>query len=273
MSTVTFWDYAHSGTAEIAVSLGIITAMDYKIRILLAQTGKRGTGIDEAFKLRNRQEGLLSAFKDQGMDALLRMASAGLLHPGNISDYTASLIQGRLDLAYGPEFGGAGLILHKEEGVQHLLQTANACYDLLMLDTPLDGSFAESALKTGDVVVVVLKQNIRQLETFFEEANQSSLLQSRPYLIVITNYDADQVISIANIRRRFRWKNPILGVPYNREFANSWNTGQVMAFYQRLGISRPKGNAAHYIESIRALSARLIGMMDLNAVPCSNRGA
>lgn len=270
MSTVTFWDYGHLGTAEIAVSLAVMTAMDYRVRILLGQTGKQRSGIDEAFKSNTMMGASFPKFQESGMDALLRMSASNLLSKNNISDYTVPLIQDRLDWACGPEYGEAGLTRYKHHSLQQLIHLSNEYYDLVLMDTPL----AQMAKNSQDLLIVVLRQNIRQLEMFFEESTHNPLLLNRPYIIVLQNYDSEQYCSISNIRRRFGCKSPMIGMPYNREYADAWNTREVVSFYRRnYTASRRQGSIANYMASVRSLCEQVLEMTGVHGMPFSNRGA
>ncbi|WP_433946592.1 hypothetical protein [Paenibacillus sp. SN-8-1] len=275
MTTVAFWDYGQVGTSQIAVPLAVITSLDYRIRTLLTQTGKRRSGIDEPFKEDKRYSSdLIARPNEQGMDSLMRLSSSGILNKKNISDYTMPLIHERLDMAPGPEFGEAGLLRYQEYQFNHLLQVANERYDLVLIDSPGTGVLNEMTMKAGEVMVVLLKQNTRLLETYFEEAKYNPLLANKPHVLVLHHYDADQHCSISNIKRKYSCKAPIIGIPYNREFADAWNSREVIEFFRRNYISsRRNVPGSKYIEPVRRLSQKVLELADIQQMPSSGRGA
>ncbi|RUT35945.1 hypothetical protein EJP77_02805 [Paenibacillus zeisoli] len=275
MTTVAFWDYGQIGTSELAVPLAVMTSLDYRIRLLLTQTGKRRTGIDEAFKVDKSYAADLAARpNEQGMDALMRLSASGILDRNNISDYTIPLISGRLDMAPGPEFGESGLLRYQELQFNHLLQVANERYDCVLIDSPGTGTFNEMTLKGGEVTVILLRQNNRLLETYFEEAKYNPMLTNKPHVLVIHHYDADQHCSISNIKRKYGYKAPIFGIPYCREYANAWNSQEVIAFFQR-NYNRLRRNTASekYMDAVRRLSQKVMELADIQRMPSSGRGA
>ncbi|MNM88504.1 hypothetical protein D3C81_1007230 [compost metagenome] len=275
MTTVAFWDYGQVGTSEVAVPLAVITSLDYRIRLLLTQTGKRRSGIDEAFKEdKSYSTDVLARPNEQGMDSLMRLSGSGILNRNNISDYTMPLVRERLDLAHGPEFGEAGLLRYQEYQFNHLLQVANERYDLVLIDSPGTGAFNEMTMKAGEVMVILLKQNTRLFEAYFEEANYNPLLINKPHVLVIHHYDADQHCSISNIKRKYGCKAPIIGIPYNREYADAWNSREVIAFFKRnYNCSRRNVSGVKYIDSIRRLSQKVMELADIQLMPSSGRGA
>lgn len=275
MTTVAFWDYGQVGAAEVAVPLALITSLDYRVRLLLTQTGKRRWGIDEAFKeSKSYATDLAVRVNEQGMDSLMRLSGSGILDKNNISDYTMPLICDRLDMAPGPEFGEAGLLRYHDFQFNHLLQIANERYSLVFIDSPGTGAFNEMTMKAGEVMVVLLRQNTRLLETYFEEANYNPLLTNKPHVLVIHHYDADQHCSISNIKRKYSCKAPIIGIPYSREYADAWNSRDVMAFVQRnCSSSRRNAAGARFMEAVRQLSRNVMELSNIQGIPSSGRGA
>ncbi|USB34905.1 hypothetical protein [Paenibacillus sp. YPG26] len=276
MTTIAFWDYGQAGTSEVAVPLAVITSLDYRIRILLTQTGTRRTGIGEAFKENKSYPSnvLVASSNQQGIDSLMRLSASGILDRHNIADYTIPLVQDRLDMAPGPEFGEAGLARYHEAQFNHLLGVANERYELVLVDSPGSGTFNELTMKAGQVTVILLRQNTRLLETYFEEAKYNPLITNKPHVLVINDYDADQHCSISNIRRRYGCKAPLIGIPYSREMADAWNSREVIAFFRRnYDVNRRNVPVSKYMGAIRQLSQKVMELADIQQIPNSGRGA
>lgn len=245
MSKVVFWDSGCGGSAEVAAAFGVSAGFHDRHHLLLTNCGQSGTGIEEGFPPRyeEMEDYFHSPVCDHGMEALLRLAESERLSKATIADYTYPLLQGRLDMAFGPKFGSDPWELIQSKEFAAIIQTAEQQYDFVVLQ--LSGSSALSytaMLHPDDVIVAVLRQNRVEMDAFFEKINTAnSLLHPVPIVAVIHQYDALSKWSLQNIKRRYHSQIPMIGIPYHTEFNDAWNGQDIISFFRRYRLLKGRG--------------------------------
>ncbi|WP_055107984.1 hypothetical protein [Paenibacillus ihumii] len=247
MSKIVFWDMGYGGSAEVAGAFGVQAGLHEKYHLLLLNCGYAGTGMEEGFPPRDMvlDHDLRLPVRDQGMEALQRLAESGRLPQCNLMDYTYPLLPGRLDLADGLQAKG--------ESVRHslppaelgaIVSMAEQCYDIvIMQESALNASLLDNpGLRKDDTLIAVLRQNRVELDTFFEMSGTSAFSNgSTPQAIIVHQYDAASKWSLQNIKRRYNCDVAMIGIPYHTEFSDAWNGQDIISFFRRYRLLKGRG--------------------------------
>ncbi|GGH22729.1 hypothetical protein [Paenibacillus segetis] len=259
MSRIVFWDSSHGGSAQIAASVAITLSLHFNKRLILANGGRFNTGFEEGFPLGGDHSSLLSEY---GMDALLRLAACQRLSKGNISDYTLSLLRGRLDLVSGRKIGPEGLLgmAASKSDVEQILLVAEQYYDLVLLHSMGEKGLQQLAYNDeDDVLVVVLCQSRVQLDTFFSDQIKSKVFAGKKLVLAICQYDRASRWTLQNIKRRYNCEVPMYGIPYHTGFADAWNARDILSFFRRHRLTNRRGpDKLELVSSYHELSGNIL---------------
>lgn len=89
-------------------------------------------------------------------------------------------------------------------------------------------------LQSSDLIVVCVNQNINVLEKYFESKDSwPAELHTKPHVLLVGQYDVESKYKIKNIANKYRYKAPILTVPYNTNFKDHYNDGDVKGFFTK----------------------------------------
>jgi len=241
MSTITFWSpFAGTGCTSSTLISAYVMALHYRTRVLLVNTGLVGTGTEAAL-LSNEKDSTDSvfSFEEGGWDAVERLHSSGSLNKHNLRDYTKPLLKERLDFLTG-RMNEMDRSPHEHgEAVKKLLNVANEYYDLVLLDADYAGVDSQLKLQQADYVVIIIDQNMRNLELFFEEILPERMNKQNMH-VVINKYDPQSRATLSNIRRRFRYKGTISVIPYTTGYLDAMNRQDVAKYLQLESLSENK---------------------------------
>ncbi|MCX7572122.1 chromosome partitioning protein ParA [Tumebacillus sp. DT12] len=238
MGQVAFWGSAHGQVATTAnvIASATIIGLEYSLRTLVAHTHWSRSTLEAAFlkHAAHREESLFD-FSDTGIDALERLARSGRLSPEIIQDYTKPILKDRLDLLSGTTKPDEEMFASIHEVIPGIFATANRFYNLSLIDVNSghQNTLTKAVLGSSDLIVVNLNQNISLLERFFSKEDWPDVLNEKPFIIVLGQYDAESKYTATNIARRFRYKGPIYTVPYCTGFMDACNDRNVLDFFLR----------------------------------------
>lgn len=243
MSLIAVWSPLKSGSGStmLASSLPIVLAFEYQVKVLMAHGGYAGERMEQAFTHRKETLDYITAFQDSGMDALKRLGSSGRLNPENVRNYTVPLLSDRLDLLCGPrhipENESAN---HAEDGNQislmnRVMESSKRSYDVTIADAGngVPGAADQAIIEIADLIVVGMNQNLHALERELEQERWPFELKDKHLLYVIGKYDRESNCTLQNIKRRFGFKNGVLGIPYCSGMTDAWNMRSILPYMQR----------------------------------------
>lgn len=241
MSTITFWSpFAETGCSSSTLIGAYTIAMQYRTRTLLVNTGHTNSGVETGIVQDEKVSAqLMFSFEENGWDAVERLYVSGSLNKHNLSDYTKPLLQDRLDLLTGSNNRNERFITERGELLKKLLDIANQSYDLVLLDAEHTGADSQFMVKQADHVVVVLNQNMRNLEQFFEEILPEQLSEKKLH-VLINKYDSHSRASLSNIKRGFRYKGSLSAIPYASAYLDAMNRRDAARYLQLQNMSEKK---------------------------------
>ncbi|WP_339272906.1 hypothetical protein MKY59_18140 [Paenibacillus sp. FSL W8-0426] len=259
MSTVAFWSpFAGSGCTSSSLIGAYAMGLQYRVRILLVNSGQAGSGVEALLPpIQEYEADSLHRFDEGGWDAIERLHASGALTKHNVKDHAKPLIKDRLDLLTGSMNNMERLHKGQAEPLNSLLNAANEYYDLVIVEAGQEGRDASLLLQRAEFVVVHLTQNMRELEQFFE-GEMPFCMKDRKMHLVIGKYDPHARATLANIRRRFRYKGTMSAIPYTTGYLDAANRRDVGSFLQLHGWGGNEGKGKDSFSKHMAEFARLI---------------
>ncbi|ANF95716.1 hypothetical protein [Paenibacillus bovis] len=256
-NVIAFWSPCHgqTGSSSNMVATAAMMAMDYVSHTLAAHTHYGMAMVENAFLRNQRGAGSGSAgYSVQGIDSLETLARSKQLSASVIKDYAVPVFSGSLDVLAGTQKPEEDLFLKMHEVTDSICQAARSAYDLTMIDTT-SGSrnvLTNAVLEAADMVVVSLNQNMALLREFFD--HPPAVLDGKPFIIVLGQYDAGSRLTLTNIRRLFKTRIPMFAVPHNSSYLDACNEQKVVEFFlKRKHIQAAQPDYA-FMQEIRRLT-------------------
>lgn len=140
-----------------------------------------------------------------------------------------------------------------DEKIKFSLEQMNGLCDNLFIDV---GAFRNELtldiMRNSDIVVVCLPQNINLINKFFDNFSSYGI-DADKIIYVIGAYDQQSCYTIKNIMRSYTFINRHnLGVlPYNIEFSDAFNDGNVVEFMKKNFSSTKSDDNFFFISSVK----------------------
>ncbi|MDQ0271213.1 hypothetical protein [Cytobacillus purgationiresistens] len=259
MSIISFWGpiQGQVSTTSNLIAASLILALDKENKkTIITQTEWSKSTLEYAF-LKEENENDIFTFSDSGIDALERMAKSHRLTSEKLMDYTKAILRNRLDLLTGSTKTNKEMFEGMSGILEMVLSLSKDCYDYTLVDLPRGSanSMTKKTLQNSDLIVVNLNQNIHVLESFFKKKDNLEILEGKPYIIVLSQYDPESRFSVKNIQRRYKIKQPIYTIPYNTDFRDTMNQQNVTEFFLRAKNFKKGHQNFYFISEIRRLAA------------------
>lgn len=267
MTTIAFWGPRHGQVATtsnlIAVATGI--AMNHQLSTLVSHTHWNRSTLEEAFKKIESSKDLQLTFSDFGIDSLERLAKSNRLNAESIRSNTSPLIQGKLDLLHGTSKPDESSHQQISNAMPLILNEADKAYDLTFVDVNSGNGnqLSNVVLKSSDLVVVCLNQNVSLLDNFFNKTEYHEVLNDKKSIIVLGNYHADSKYSAKNIARKYGVKQKIHTVPHCSPYMDAINDRNVLDFFLRNRNVNKKHETWEFFNSSAALGNAIIATLGL----------
>ncbi|WDV46951.1 hypothetical protein PV797_04435 [Clostridiaceae bacterium M8S5] len=254
---IAFWSVVHgqSCTTSNMVAISIMTALDYRFKILLAHNHIDRSTLESSIINRNYLKSDLMNLADTGIDALSRFIKFNKVDKESIMNYTSSILKNRLDLLIGTSIKNKEF--HKDnlgKVIDTIYTSVNEYYDIVFVDVHSGfNEISSKILDSSDLVVVNLNQNINVIEEFF----QNNKFKLDKYIILLSMYDDKSRFNYKMLSRKYRFKNNFGMIPYCREFADACNDSKAVDFFMKnLNIRKDDSNYM-FINKVRE-AARFI---------------
>ncbi len=237
MPIVSFWNPVETSQASTTSSIVSTSAMipaKCQYKTLVTQTHFSDFTLESSFmdldKLGNK--GSLD-IADTGVDALDRLLRSNKLTPESIANYSKPIYKGgRLELLFGTFKNDKDSYSRILETFPLILDFANQYYDLVLVDLNKGTSNQEinKILQKSDLIVLTMSQSKVALKKTFNAIETLKILQEKPIIPVIGKYDRFSSYSAKNIARMFNYKKKLYTIPYNTQFFDACNGGNINSF-------------------------------------------
>ncbi|MDO3412844.1 hypothetical protein QWJ34_23965 [Saccharibacillus sp. CPCC 101409] len=268
MGQIAFWSVGHgTGVTSSVAAIASVIGSDYRIRTLVSQPQGEERSLERGFmRSINTYSHHLAGEAGTGIDALVRLARSGKLERETVKNNALLLEPGRLDLLSGSDrmnrlqFENAGALIGQ------VYEGARSYYDCILLDvrSGTDSQTAREMLAGADLVVICLNQNAGVLERYFDRSGWPRELEGKKQLLLFSGYDPHSKYKAANILRKYGRRETVLTVPYNTDFRDAANDGDIKGFVSRSrGIDRKHRNYP-FMAEVRRTAEKLLEEIGVN---------
>lgn len=240
---------------RVALSIGLWKAVSKDCRLLLSHT-KPCMGLMERYLCSslNLDETENIRYSDMGMDSLERLTKTSQIYTANISDYTTSIVRGRVDFLTGSMKDRERRVDIDVRNIIYL--KAKEIYDhhVTLIDWSAPSGDIQNVLSHVDRVVICINQDKFSLEEYFESPIIMPYLNSKETVIAIVNYDNKSKYSVKNLKRTYKIKGQLMPVPYNTELNDSLCDQRVREYFIRnINLKKTDYNY-EFFSSIKAIT-------------------
>lgn len=268
MSHIAFWSNQHgSGVTSSIAAIAAVIGCEYQIRSLVAQPQWNEATLEYSFsRSLNTFNRNLSDVSGTGIDALVRLARSGKLEKETVKNNALVVERDRLDLLSGSDKMDQLQFENSSDLLVNIFNQAKAYYDCTMIDVVPGNSspMSNSILAAADVVVVCLPQNQKALENYFNERDWPEALKGKKHMLLFTQHDSGSKYKAANIARKYRQKSPVLTLPYNTDFRDSLNDGDVKSFFKSNAAADRRHANYEFVSEIRRTAKLLLEEIGIN---------
>ncbi|AGA60028.1 CobQ/CobB/MinD/ParA nucleotide binding domain-containing protein (plasmid) [Thermobacillus composti KWC4] len=277
MALVAFWGPIHGqvGTTGSTLAVSASIGTEYTTKTLVSHTHWAHSTLERGFlKQKMENENNLINFTDIGLDALARFARSRKLEPEKVKDYTYPILKDRLDLLIGTAKNEEAEIVLADV-VHDIFLNANKFYDVTLIDvnSGVKNQLTRTVIQCADLVVICLNQNMTILERYFEHKEFDELLQDKPRIVVLGQYDRKSRSTYANISRRFKYKDSIYTVPRCTDFMDAHNYSSVIEFFIRNRNIGKRDDNFFFFDEVRRLTRGILDRIGINRKLYSDQGA
>ncbi|NLO39756.1 MAG: ParA family protein [Ruminiclostridium sp.] len=228
---VSFWSNSHQlGTTQNMAAIAVLTALEYRLRVLMAHTHFDRSSLESAFIEKRYMRDQLTDLSDSGIDALSRFVRFNRVDKDVIAGFSTTILKNKLDLLFGTRNTNREIFFSNLKPViGTIVQSASAGYDLVLIDTaPGNNDISAKILEQSDLIIVNLSQNIHILEDFLG----GSMDYRDKMMILLGKYDANSRFNLKAIRKK-AGNIPVLAVPYDISFADACAESRVVDFFMK----------------------------------------
>lgn len=263
MAKIVFWspDTRMSGNTHTAIAVSTIMGINHRAKCILINGYLNEKKIESAYTpyYELKESGALTN-SSLGIGAIVRLVISNKLTNETIRNYAKPVLKDRLDILYGMNSKDNDQYEQMINNMSYILRKADEIYDVVFIDMPKgdDKKYLNDTLADSDVVICVVNQDVLKLDEYFEKIEKNENLKDKQKIFVIGNYEESSKYNIANIRSRYKIKEPIFGVPTNYIFSDACNDGNVIDFfYKNLNADRRDYNG-DFINKVNMLSEKII---------------
>jgi len=236
---IAFWSNCsgRAGTTSNMACISVICSMLNQTKSVLFENHFSLNGLEQAFINERREHQLLlreelSYYDQTGLEGLIRRIHANHTYEKVMEDIALKFLD---DFIYYLPKNHNGNPQYFEfelnQVIQQLFQFLDQMFDMVFVDTAFHQTLSTKLiLDEVQLVVVNLCQNKNALDHFF--SHYTSLIQKSIFLV--GNYQEQSQFNLKNIRRRYQLSKEQIGViPFNLEFADAVNNGEIVEYLKR----------------------------------------
>lgn len=260
---VAFWSNYHQlGTTQNMAAVAVLTALEYRLRILMAHTHFDRSSLESAFIEKQYIRHELTDLSDTGIDALSRFIRFNRVEKEDFAGFTMTILKNKLDLLFGTRNTNREIYMNNLKNViGTILQSASKVYDLVLVDTaPGNHEVSLKILQQSDLILVNLNQNIHILEDFLKE----NMEYREKMMILIGKYDDNSRYNLKALRKKCG-SLQVLAVPYDIGFADACTESRVIDFFLRNLPAEKDDPHYAFIRGVRETVEAILSALGMDA--------
>lgn len=263
MAKVVFWSPESSMTGNTLSAIAVSTVMGItrKARCILINSYLNTRKIESSYTpyYELKESGALDN-SNIGIGAITRLVVSNKLSADTIKNYAKPVLKDRLDILYGMSSKDAEQYTQMVNNMAYMLRKSDEIYDVVFVDIPktTNEKYIKDVLTDADVVVCVVNQDVLKLEEFFSTIAKEETLKDKNKIFVIGNYEEKSKYNVANIRSRYKIKEPIYEVPSNYLFADACNDGNVIDFFYKNMNADKRDYNGDFIFKVSSIAEKIL---------------
>lgn len=262
---IAFWSPFHGQTGQTLsmAAAGCCLGINYSITTLLMHTHFLHSNLENGF-LPPDKDIKSRMFDERGIDAVEKLARTKQLSEKSLTDYTTSLLPGRLEILTGTSKASIKSFTRLSDSLAYIIACARQSFDLVLCDvnSGLNSEITGIILKNADLVVVCLNQNLEVLKVFFDGHLSHPEIQNRKFTILLGNYQGDSIYTAAYIKKLFKYKEDIYTLPRNAGLMDAHNGHDLLKyFFTNAGVKKQDDNHS-VVLGVERLAARIVQELD-----------
>ncbi|WP_426333436.1 hypothetical protein ACN9MH_24190 [Paenibacillus silvae] len=269
MGKIAFWGMQHGlGVTSATAALAAYIGFEYDVRTLVSQPQRTDGDMERFFnKTINQYNRQFFAIGGLGLDSLERVAKSSKLERDSVKNYTLMVERNRLDLLWGSDR------LNRPQqssidAVNMIFRMAAEYYGISLLDARSgnENEVSNSLIDESDLVIVCVNQNVSVLEKYFDAQKNHwpDALRQKPHLLLMTQYDPLSKYKIKNITNKYKYKLPILTIPYNTSFKDHMNDGDIKGFFARNRYINSTNENYYFIQEVGRAAKTILHEIGIN---------
>ena len=231
---VAFWSAWHGrGNTSNCIASSMQFSMLNNIESAITHTQYTRSSM-EYHLLTGKEDDDILKFSDFGLDSLERALRTGRLEPKNFNNYSVNVVPKKLEFLPGSKKTNIKLFESSiGRTILDIVDFAKISKEVTFIDigSTANDPVTQRILETADVIFVTVDQSKMVLNDFF--TNQIKLLENKNVFLLIGRYDLESQYLIKNIKKEFKYKGEIIGIPYLTEYSDALNSKSIMKFFDR----------------------------------------
>lgn len=259
MSVVTFYGSNKIETAQTTSMAGIAThlSIEKNYKTLLLNTKYNDTSLQECFwdqSINIKLKGDL----ETGIGGLIKAIASNKTSPEIITNYTRTILKGRLELLTDYNMPIEDYDKQKEY-MKRIIKMASKYYDLVFIDAEgsMEDDYIKDILSETNLIIANTTQRIKYIQQFAEERKKYNLSKKDNVIYLLGKYDKYSKYNVKNLQRLRRNKD-VYGIPYNTLFFEACNEGTLVDFMIKYRKVRPNSMQSSIMTSFEEAGQRII---------------
>ncbi|MNI14549.1 hypothetical protein D3C73_678130 [compost metagenome] len=263
MARVVFWspETNMTGNTHVAVAVATVMGIAHKTSCLIMNGHFNSRKIETSYTPYDdlKNSGALDS-SNIGIGALVRLVVSNKLTSDSIKNYAKPVLKERLDVLYGINSKDVDQYNQMSNNLQYVTRKADEVYDLVFIDLPKTNHerYVLDTLADSDIIVCIVNQDVLKLDEFFEQVANNEILKNKNKIFVIGDYEAKSKYKVANIKNKYKIREPIYTVPHNYLFSDACNDGNVIDFFYRNINAEPKDYNGNFIYESLNIAERIL---------------
>ncbi len=231
---IAFWSAWHGrGNTSNCIASSMQFSMLNNIEGAITHTQYTRSSMEQIL-LTGKEDDDILKFSDFGLDSLERALRTGRLEPKNFNNYSVNVVPKKLEFLPGSKKTNVKLFESSiGRTILDIVDFAKISKEVTFIDvgSTANDPVTQRILEIADVIFVTVDQSKMVLNDFF--TNQIKLLENRNVVLLIGRYDLESQYLIKNIKKEFKYKGEIIGIPYLTEYSDALNSKSIKKFFDK----------------------------------------
>lgn len=265
MAIISFWNPSKNSTGKTTALLSMATylTIQHKYKILVIDTSFNDYSIKDCFWIEKKQ-GVFKQASNKielgtGINSLSRAILSNKISPETITNYT-KIVFNRFEILTDTQVSREEYDRNKKIFKQ-IAKVADKYYDLVLIDIDknLEDDIVNDLLEMSKMIVVPMKQNLRELTTFVKNKNRYQ--EKYVMMPILSMYDAESKFSYKKVTKFFKEKEEVLAIPYSTQLRDASSEGRFADFFIENRKVNSKNVNNSVINSVKVFSEAILNKL------------